>query len=163
LPTEKQRGVDTMQNIIDKLAATKEFKMCAEICSEQKGIFNVSFTFNAPMIYGQMWLEYNEKIVKHTSCYVCISDENSDEELNTTDVGIIKEIIDVLDRCLVGVCIVESIQEYSSESYHHEDVHDDDRDYDNSYSFSQQRAADLSDYAQQFDCPIQRAEIRMGA
>ena len=29
-------------------------------------------------------------------------------------------------------------------------------------SWSEQRAADLADYASQFDCPIQRAEIRAG-
>ena len=30
-------------------------------------------------------------------------------------------------------------------------------------SWAEQRAADLADYASQFDCPIQRAEIRAGA
>jgi hypothetical protein len=44
-----------------------------------------------------------------------------------------------------------------------ENDHDDHDDHENGYSSWQQRAADLSDYASQFDCPIQRAEIRMGA
>jgi hypothetical protein len=40
---------------------------------------------------------------------------------------------------------------------------DDDHDRDNEMSFREQSDADRSDYAQQFSCPIQRAEIRAGA
>ena len=39
----------------------------------------------------------------------------------------------------------------------------DDYDYDNGMSHREQCDADRSDYASQFSCPIQRAEIRAGA